>query len=106
MIKEYSFARCRAALFLIWAADFALALSQTSNILPARLAALGVVAVGGDAMNKVRVTIALLSGIFALVGMAYAQHADHQVTTPADLKWAPLPGIEGVQIAVIEGPMD
>jgi len=51
-------------------------------------------------------TTALVGGICVVVGMAYAQHADHQMTTPADLKWAPVAAISGAQIAVIEGPMD
>ena len=57
-------------------------------------------------MNKIRVTIALAGAICAFVGMAYAQHADHQITTPGDLKWAPVAALPGAQMAVIEGPMD
>ena len=58
-------------------------------------------------MKKLAVTTAaLLGGTYLFVGIGYAQHADHQTTTPADLKWAPIPAIPGGQIAVIEGPMD
>jgi quercetin dioxygenase-like cupin family protein len=60
----------------------------------------------GNSMKKAAVTIALLGAIWAFVGMAYAQHADHQMTTPADLKWTPVAAIRGADIAVIEGPMD
>jgi quercetin dioxygenase-like cupin family protein len=38
--------------------------------------------------------------------MAYAQPADHQMTSPADLKWASVPAIPGAQVAVIEGPLN
>jgi quercetin dioxygenase-like cupin family protein len=57
-------------------------------------------------MKKVGFTIALLGGLFAFIGIAYAQHPDHQMTSPSDLKWTPVPAIAGAQIAVIEGPMD
>jgi hypothetical protein len=58
-------------------------------------------------MKKLAPTAAaLLAGICIFAGIAYAQHTDHQMTTPADLKWAPLPAISGAQMAVIEGPMD
>jgi quercetin dioxygenase-like cupin family protein len=57
-------------------------------------------------MKKIEVTIALLGALCAFVGTAYAQHADHQMITPAQLKWVPIPEMAGAQIAVIEGPMD
>jgi quercetin dioxygenase-like cupin family protein len=60
----------------------------------------------GTAMKKIEVVIALLGGLHAFAGLAYAQHADHQMITPADLKWVPIPDMAGAQIAVIEGPMD
>jgi quercetin dioxygenase-like cupin family protein len=49
---------------------------------------------------------ALLGGPCAFIGTAFGQHADHQMTTPADLNWAPVAAIHGAQIAVIEGPLD
>ena len=51
-------------------------------------------------------TAILVGGLSVVVSMANAQHADHQMTTPADLQWAPLAAITGAQIAVIEGPVD
>jgi quercetin dioxygenase-like cupin family protein len=58
-------------------------------------------------MKRLAVTTAILvGGLSVVVGMADAQHADHQMTTPAELKWAPLAAVSGAQIAVIEGPLD
>jgi len=59
-------------------------------------------------MKKAQVGSALLGGICAFVGIAYAQHAgsDHLMVTPVDLKWALVAALPGAQIAVIEGPMN
>ena len=58
-------------------------------------------------MKKLSLTIiALLVGTCAFIGAANAQQADHQMTTPDELKWAPVPSIPGAQMAVIEGPMN
>ena len=58
-------------------------------------------------MKKLAVTAAaVLGGIVAFLGVTYGQHADHQMATPNDLKWAPVAAIQGAQIAVIEGPLD
>jgi len=51
-------------------------------------------------------TIALLGGTCAFISTANAQHADHQMTTADELKWAPVPSIPGAQLAVIEGPLN
>jgi quercetin dioxygenase-like cupin family protein len=58
-------------------------------------------------MSKPIVTIAVLAA-FCAFGGAYAQHqgGDHQMTSPADLKWTPVSAIPGAQIAVIEGPLN
>lgn len=58
-------------------------------------------------MKKLSLTIiALLVGACAFISTANAQQADHQMTTPDELKWAPVPSIPGAQMAVIEGPMN
>ena len=57
-------------------------------------------------MKKVVVTVALACGVYAAVCVADAQPADHQMITPADLKWMTVAAIPGARIAVIEGPLD
>jgi hypothetical protein len=46
----------------------------------------------GESYEKAQVGIALLGGICAFVGIAYAQDAgsDQLMVTPGDLKWAPV----------------
>ena len=53
-------------------------------------------------MKKLSLTIiALLVGTScAFISTANAQQADHQMTTPDELKWAPVPSIPGAQMAV------
>ena len=57
-------------------------------------------------MKKAVVTIAVVCVAFAFDCAANGQPADHQMTTPADLKWVAAAAIPGAQIAVIEGPLD
>jgi hypothetical protein len=53
--------------------------------------------------NRVALAAALL-----LAGMApaWAQHGDHRMVSPEELKWSDVPSLPvGAKIAVIEGPM-
>jgi hypothetical protein len=51
------------------------------------------------------VHIALIAGLTTAAIPAHAQHPDHQMVTPADLKWETTAALPGTQVAVIEGNM-
>jgi anti-sigma factor ChrR (cupin superfamily) len=48
----------------------------------------------------------LLLALATLPATGWAQHHDHRMVTPAELKWSDVPSLPpGAKVAVIEGPM-
>jgi anti-sigma factor ChrR (cupin superfamily) len=48
----------------------------------------------------------LLLALASLAATSWAQHHDHRMVTPAELKWSDVPSLPpGAKVAVIEGPM-
>ena len=55
-------------------------------------------------MKSTHAALAAAALFFAASG--WAQHGDHRIISPSDLKWSDLPSLPpGAKIAVIEGPM-
>jgi anti-sigma factor ChrR (cupin superfamily) len=51
-------------------------------------------------------TIMLLA-LASLAAASWAQHGEHRMVTPAELKWSDVPSLPpGAKVAVIEGPMN
>ena len=49
----------------------------------------------------------LLLALASFAAASWAQHHDHRMVTPAELKWSDVPTLPpGAKVAVIEGPMN
>src|SRR5207247_1843297 len=58
----------------------------------------------GGSMKSTHAALAAAALLFAASG--WAQHGDHKMVSPSDLKWNDVPSLPpGAKIAVIEGPM-
>src|SRR6266513_629529 len=58
----------------------------------------------GGSMKSTHAALAAAALLFAASG--WAQHGDHKMVSPSDLKWSDVPSLPpGAKIAVIEGPM-
>lgn len=56
-------------------------------------------------MKPIKAVLFFALATFAAAG--WAQHAQHQLVTPAELKWSDVPSLPpGAKLAVIEGPMN
>src|SRR5438046_1717909 len=59
----------------------------------------------GGPMKSTHAALAAAALFFAASG--WAQHGDHKMVSPGDLKWNDVPSLPpGAKIAVIEGPMN